>query len=240
VTIGQWQLGFGIHTITLLVTDSSKAVGRDDIKVDVRDTKPPSLTIPADIVMFRTKGARGGVKVDLGKAYAGDSCSDKVTITNNAPRGMLFPSGRTEVTWVADDGRGNQTRKVQKVNIISLEKDTTRKIKEGMLELAEAATKAANMVQECREQIICTADINPLLQSVQQIRKALKEEGSGESQPLPHIDGPLSEVVVSLEKAESFLRQSNEVEGNKELRSTTLQQIVIARNLLLKLEREIK
>ncbi len=124
--IAPYNLGFGVHNITLLVKDKHGIVDTDTFDVEVRDTIPPELTVPKDITIHQTavkkhpvKVKVDKVKVDIGQAQAYDTCSQKVMISNDAPKGLLFSPGTTIVTWTADDGHGNLTKKTQKVSVIT-------------------------------------------------------------------------------------------------------------------------
>src|SRR5207244_12909032 len=74
----------------------SATLFRSTSTVTVRDTTPPTLTVPAPLVL-ECNGAGGVAKSDpaitawLASAAASDIC-DGATITDDAP--ALFPSGR--------------------------------------------------------------------------------------------------------------------------------------------------
>ncbi len=117
VTIPPHQMGFGIHSISLLVTDNNGVVDTATFDVQVGDHQPPRLTIPPDVTAPLQPPGSNGAQVSLGTASATDACSTQVMITNDAPANSFFPPGVTAVTWTADDGRGNLATAVQKVTV---------------------------------------------------------------------------------------------------------------------------
>ncbi len=111
-------LGLGTHTFTLVLRDTSGIVSTDDVVVHVRDTTPPTLTIPADKVTPLLPKGTASAYVDIGQAKATDICwHDLVRITNDAPKGYRFPPGTSVVTWTAEDCGGNTTSKYQKIKV---------------------------------------------------------------------------------------------------------------------------
>ncbi len=80
--------------------------------VDVQNTVPPQLTIPASITFEAT--SLNNNTVTIGNATATDI--QQVTITNNAPH--AFPLGKTTVLWVATDASGNMANATQIVDIV--------------------------------------------------------------------------------------------------------------------------
>jgi len=84
----------------------------------VRDTTPPSLTAPADVVAEATSAA--GAVVTYPAASATDAVGP-VTVVYSAPSGSLFALGVTTVTVTARDGAGNTTRRTFTVTV----RDTT-------------------------------------------------------------------------------------------------------------------
>jgi hypothetical protein len=120
--INKGKLGYGVHNFAVAFTDNYDMRAVENIKIEVQDTTPPELTIPPDIfkkvkVPQESPLPVKPVKINLGKATASDTCLGGVVITNDAPADSRFPVGKTEVTWTADDLRGNVTTRVQKVEI---------------------------------------------------------------------------------------------------------------------------
>ena len=104
VTIPQYQLSYGIHTITLMVKDNNGIVDADTIEINVDDTIPPVLTVPPDRYRYVVSTVPLPIYVDIGQAGANDGCSDFVATSNDAPDNLLFDEGIHYVTWEADDG----------------------------------------------------------------------------------------------------------------------------------------
>jgi hypothetical protein len=80
---------------------------------NIRDTLPPAVTAPANIVAECTSPA--GTPVLLGMGSANDVCAGPLPVSNNAP--ALFPVGTTQVTWSATDPSGNTGNAFQTVTI---------------------------------------------------------------------------------------------------------------------------
>ena len=87
--------------------------------VTVRDTKAPSLTVPANISVNNDNGICGAT-VSFA-ASATDNCSD-VTITYSKNPGTVFPVGTTEVTVTATDATGNAISNTFTVTVTDNEK----------------------------------------------------------------------------------------------------------------------
>jgi uncharacterized repeat protein (TIGR01451 family) len=117
------SLTFGLHTITLKVTDPSGDFSEDTVNVNIVDTTDPSITAPPNVsVSTGPEAASCGAFVSdaqLGTATAGDGCSDSVTVTRTGvPAGNNFPVGTTIVTYIADDGHGHTKNAYQSVTVI--------------------------------------------------------------------------------------------------------------------------
>jgi hypothetical protein len=103
----------GTHIITWSATDSVGNVATATQTVTVIDGFPPTLTVPADVVMDATGPL---TTVSLGTASAMDDVDGALVPTNDAPTGG-FPLGTTIVTWSAVDSAGNRTTAEQLVVI---------------------------------------------------------------------------------------------------------------------------
>lgn len=115
-------------TVNFQAADSCANTTTLPSTVTVRDTTPPVLTVPADIVV--ECNSPGGVprtdpqiQAFLAAATASDVC-DGATVANDAP--ALFPSGcgpgaTTTVTFTALDNCGNPTVRTARVTV----RDTT-------------------------------------------------------------------------------------------------------------------
>lgn len=175
VIIPPHTLGYGIHRITLLVRDSYGVAATDTMEVEVRDTVPPTLNVPADIVIFQAAATAGPVQVEIGQATGSDTCDSRIRITHNAPAGGVFQPGQTDVTWVADDGRTNLTTKIQRVVIILLDESDTwlSKVKDGTLALSQALDQNRASLAVCTNMITCRGQLQLLLGSFNQFVELL-------------------------------------------------------------------
>lgn len=118
--IGKYQLSYGVHEITLLLTDAHGVTDADTFEIEVFDDDPPAILAPQDVQAFLAPQTQTPVKLDIGTAGASDGCSDAVMVFNDAPADSMFPAGTTIVTWFADDGRGNVSTATQKVEVLVL------------------------------------------------------------------------------------------------------------------------
>jgi hypothetical protein len=237
-TIGQYQLGFGVHSITLLVQDKNGTVDTDTIQVTVGDTLPPDLTVPSDIIWFLVKPDIGPQKVDIGQAWAYDTCSDKVLISNNAPLNLIFQPGTTLVTWEADDGRGNTTKKIQKVILIPLDESPVLKIKDGLVYLAEANTNAMNALEDCKTMENCRIHQKPIVDAVEHLSTVLGRMSlpEGEQGFQRETLGKLESAVAALKEADSLIRRSNEERKSKRtLQAAAMERLTKARDIMLEI-----
>lgn len=104
----------GVTTVTLTVTDSHGASSTCSSAVTVIDNTPPSLTVPAPIVVNNNLGICGAV-VSF-SVSATDNCS-VANVVSAPASGSTFPKGTTTVTTVATDAAGNQTSKTFTVTV---------------------------------------------------------------------------------------------------------------------------
>jgi hypothetical protein len=105
----------GQTLVTWTAADAVQAIATDTQTVTVRDTTPPSLSVPEDVSATQQSG-QTNTAVDLGVATATDMVDDNPRVTNNAPANG-FPLGETRVTWTATDASGNRTSDVQVVTV---------------------------------------------------------------------------------------------------------------------------
>jgi VCBS repeat-containing protein len=94
----------GTNTITLTVTDPQGEDALDTVVVQVVDTTPPSLTVPADIIA-EALDETGTVVVYT--STADDLVDGAVTPACSPESGLVFDVGATPVTCNASDSRGN-------------------------------------------------------------------------------------------------------------------------------------
>lgn len=114
------MLPVGKNTVIWKATDDAGNSATDIQYVTITDSKPPLLTVPADITI-NAKGLK--TNVDLGEPVMVDIIDPIARITNNAPIDG-FPIGTTEVIWTATDSSGNKLTKKQYVTIQNSPIDT--------------------------------------------------------------------------------------------------------------------
>ena len=213
VVIGKGELGFGVHDVTLVIQDARGITDFNTFKVEVRDTQPPSLHVPADVFMLPRMA--GPVKINIGQAQGGDICSNAVMITNDAPSGMMFGPGVTQVTWKADDGRGQVSTGIQNVYVFDPvfrlnPADRLRELREVVRRLSDAVAKAAASAQACAGAEPCMLDLSGLAQTINQVSAVLGREQLDEHRRELRfaVMGRLGQASVMLEEASDLLRQS--------------------------------
>jgi len=110
----------GTTTVTWTATDangnSATAAQLVTVTVNIADTTPPVITVPANVTAEAT-----GVQtsVNIGTATATDNIDGAVPVTSNAP--ASFPVGTTVITYTASDAAGNTATATQSVTVV----DTT-------------------------------------------------------------------------------------------------------------------
>jgi len=103
----------GTYNVIWSATDTAGNTGSATQAVNVNDTTPPVLTIPADMTV--EANAVQSV-VDFGMALAVDLVDGPVAVSHNAP--ATFPLGTTQVTWLASDAQGNSVTGIQHVTVL--------------------------------------------------------------------------------------------------------------------------
>jgi sugar lactone lactonase YvrE len=103
-------LSLGPHTIMLTVNDGQGNSNTTSQTVLVRDTTPPTITVPTNAVSFIQ-----GDPVVLPTPTASDTVDTSVAVTSNAP--ASFPLGTTVVTFTATDDAGNSATATVNVTI---------------------------------------------------------------------------------------------------------------------------
>ena len=127
----------GRTTVTWTATDDSNNSATDTQVITVRDTAPPTIAAPSDVIAE----ADGRLTaVVLGTATATDSADADVAVTNDAPPG--FPLGTTTVTWTATDDAGNSATAAQTITV----QDTTAPSVAAPSDLTAEATGASTAV----------------------------------------------------------------------------------------------
>jgi Nidogen-like/HYR domain/Fibronectin type III domain len=107
----------GTSTVTCSSTDTHGNKGTAKFTVTVKDTTPPSLTVPADISVEAT-GADGAAVTF--SASATDTVDSSPSVTCSPASGSTFPVGTTKVTCTATDASGNSTSKSFNVTVTPL------------------------------------------------------------------------------------------------------------------------
>ncbi len=99
----------GKTTILWTAKDTSGNTSNGTQAVDVRNTTPPRLIVPASITFAAT--SLNNNTVPLGTPAVVDI--EQITVTNNAPK--QFSIGLTTITWTAKDTSGNTSNATQTV-----------------------------------------------------------------------------------------------------------------------------
>jgi len=94
----------GITTVVAKATDAAGNTGSNSFTVTVRDTTPPVVIVPSNIVAEAT-GPSGAVVTFFTSAT--DLVSGSVATISTPPSGSVFPLGATTVVTTATDAAGN-------------------------------------------------------------------------------------------------------------------------------------
>lgn len=94
--------GLGSTTVTLTAQDAAGNIATRALSVQVNDTTPPVLSLPANLIV----DAAGPTSVSF-SAGATDLVSGAVGVALTPASGSTFPLGTTTVNASATDGRGN-------------------------------------------------------------------------------------------------------------------------------------
>jgi len=108
----------GSTTVNCVATDTANLTSRGSFTVTVVDTKPPVITVPANVVAEATSSSGAIV------TYAGATFTDAVGVASSGctpVSGGTFALGTTTVTCSATDGSGNSASKSFTVTV----QDTT-------------------------------------------------------------------------------------------------------------------
>jgi hypothetical protein len=97
-------LPLGTHTITLTVSDGHGGVASDTVVITVRDVTAPTFgVVPAPMTIEQSTPS--GTALTVAMPTAADNCSAAVAVSSDAS--VVFPPGRTTVSFTAHDGAGN-------------------------------------------------------------------------------------------------------------------------------------
>lgn len=237
VVLPQNSLSFGSHNFTLVVEDQFGLVDTDMIQVQVQDTKPPSLIIPADLIRFVFPPETCPVTFSsLGQAKGSDDCSGEVMISNNAPPILSFPEGETLIIWEADDGRGNVKKKVQKIIVVQFEIPSIFSIRHISPYIIEALEKAKSSIVEWRDLSEADIDFQPTFQVLEQligVTEQMELQPAQEEHRWPIFE-KLQAAIVQLNDANLLFRNSNTVEGDErmEMRHLSMERLGVVQGLL--------
>jgi MYXO-CTERM domain-containing protein len=94
----------GDTTVTATATDAAGNADTCSFTVAVKDSKDPTITCPANVVVSAT--GEDGAVVDYPAAQATDTISS-VTLSYTTPSGSKFPVGDNRVQVTASDSSGN-------------------------------------------------------------------------------------------------------------------------------------
>jgi len=94
-----------VTPVICTATDAAGNVSTCTFNVTVKDTEPPMIACPADVVVNNDPGRCGAV-VNYPAPVASDNCPG-VSVVCNPPAGTFFPIGTTTVTCKATDASGN-------------------------------------------------------------------------------------------------------------------------------------
>ncbi|MCX6924976.1 MAG: HYR domain-containing protein, partial [Verrucomicrobia bacterium] len=112
------QFPQGNTTVTWTVTDTSGNTATATQVVTVKDTEPPTIIPPADVVVNTDPGANQSGTI-LTPPVTSDN-SGIASVTSDAP--AVFPFGSTLVTWTVTDTSGNASTITQTVTVRDAEK----------------------------------------------------------------------------------------------------------------------
>ena len=127
----------GKTVVTLTVTDFHGASTSCTAIVTAIENVPPSLTVPAPIVVSNDPGKCDAIVLFL--VTATDNCPG-VTVVSTPPSGSTFPKGTTTVTSVATDAGGNKTSKTFTITVTPRNAPPTLSIAQATVTVNEGST----------------------------------------------------------------------------------------------------
>lgn len=210
LTLGKGQLAFGRHDITLRVEDAHGVAASTSLQVEVADTLPPRLDVPADVYMLFLEDP-GLVAVPIGMAHAKDMCSGQVVVTNDAPGDLRFPSDRiTEVTWRAEDLRGNVTTGIQRVYAMVM-KPFRPQFEKAALEMKDCLQRRRYELALCDDASECNLQLLPLVAGMEQLAdlSAKAKLPARQKEELMKMIDRMGHVQSQLRQAQKGLDRSN-------------------------------
>ncbi|HKP47729.1 MAG TPA: PxKF domain-containing protein [Pyrinomonadaceae bacterium] len=98
----------GNTTVTYVATDKSGNTASSNQIVTVVDNTPPTLTCPADVVIYLPLNSTAtSMTVSYPSATATDNCAGTVNVNYSIASGSTFSVGTTPITVTATDAHGN-------------------------------------------------------------------------------------------------------------------------------------
>lgn len=141
--------------MTATATDTAGNVSTCRFTVTVKDTEPPVVTAPPNVVTEATNPA-GAVVSDalLGTAAATDNAPGVTVFRSGVPSGNVFPLGITTVLYTATDGAGNTAVAGQSVGV----RDTTPPT----ITISSPSTGAYTLHQKVASSYACADTASPV------------------------------------------------------------------------------
>ena len=177
VLIPPGKIGYGVHPVTLLLRDNHGAVDTRTVSLVVHDTLPPTLNSKPDVVRLVRHPDTPPVRVELDPPTVFDNGTFSVAVTNNSPPKALYQAGTTDVTWSADDGHGNVTKKVQHVAVVVVPEKIAPPVEVlGFVEaILDAFRSSATLTTRARVNPGQAAQMESMRGAVTAVREALAE-----------------------------------------------------------------
>ncbi len=104
-------LATGTYSCTVKVSGVATTSPAATTVVTVGDTKPPTITCPADVTVSANSGCTA-TNVVLGSPVTGDNCGVASVVSNAR---AAYPLGTNSVIWTVTDGSGNTATCTQQV-----------------------------------------------------------------------------------------------------------------------------
>jgi hypothetical protein len=109
----------GLTTVRCVATDDSGNTNACTFTVRVRDTTPPTIVCPANIIAPEFPHDGGFGVVTFAAPVTGDICDNMLAVGCVPPSGTAFPVGYTTVRCSARDGSGNSNSCTFLVRVIA-------------------------------------------------------------------------------------------------------------------------
>jgi hypothetical protein len=94
-------------TRTWQATDSCSNSAFCSQTISVRDTTPPLISCPSNMIVAEFPHDSGGAAVTFPAPIASDACDSSLQLVSNPANGSIFPVGASTVSWTAIDASGN-------------------------------------------------------------------------------------------------------------------------------------